>query len=195
MDNETIKAYNMDAANIAELHLTLTPHRIYQLIDQYFIKNTTTIDIGCGIGRDTYWLNSKNFPAIGVDASVGMLTKARDLFPDLIFQQDHLPTLVSFGSSQFQNILCSAVLMHLHGNLIEHACNRLFQLLKDDGRLIISMRGTHEENKREKGKLYEDIDINFLIKYFKQKKCQILVAESEYEKNRELTWHNFVIKK
>jgi len=76
MDNETINAYNRDAESISELHLTLTPHRIYQLIGQYFIKNATTIDIGCGIGRDSNWLKSQNFSVVGVDASVGMLASA-----------------------------------------------------------------------------------------------------------------------
>jgi trans-aconitate methyltransferase len=58
MDKETIYIYNKDAESIAQLHSTLIPHRIYDLINQYLIKNTATVDIGCGIGRDTHWLNN-----------------------------------------------------------------------------------------------------------------------------------------
>ena len=59
MDKETIDTYNREAESIARLHSTLTPHRIYELIDQYFIKDGTTIDVGCGIGRDTHWLSQQ----------------------------------------------------------------------------------------------------------------------------------------
>ncbi len=195
MDKETINTYNQEAENIAQLHASLTPHRIYELIDQYFIKNAVTADIGCGIGRDTNWLNNQKFPAIGVDASEEMLKQAGRLYPDLIFQQDYLPALSSFSDSEFQNILCSAVLMHLDENSIETAWLRLVQLLKPNGRLIISIRGTHEENKRENGKLYEPIDIGLLSQFFEQNGCEILLYESELELKRQLTWHNFVIKK
>ena len=47
MDKETINIYNQDAESIAQLHSTLIPHRLYELINQYFIKNTATVDIGC----------------------------------------------------------------------------------------------------------------------------------------------------
>lgn len=195
MDKETIKTYDQEAENIAQLHATLTPHRIYELIEGHFIKELSTADIGCGIGRDTYWLNQHGFPTIGVDASEEMLKQARRLYPDLIFSQDYLPTLSGFDDSQFQNILCSAVLMHLDSNSVKTACLRLLQLLKPNGRLIISIRGTHEENKRENGKLYEAIDIDSVSQFFEQNNCDILLYGSELEPKRQLTWHNFVIKK
>lgn len=95
MDKETIDIYNQDAENIAQLHSTLIPHRVYELIQQYFIKNTATLDIGCGIGRDTQWLNKQGFLTLGVDASAGMLKQARQLYPDLLFNEDYLPELAS----------------------------------------------------------------------------------------------------
>ncbi|MBL7542195.1 MAG: class I SAM-dependent methyltransferase [Bdellovibrionaceae bacterium] len=50
---------------------------IYHLVEKYFIENVKTIDVGCGNGRDTNWLNSNGFPAIGVDVSESLLTEAR----------------------------------------------------------------------------------------------------------------------
>ncbi len=137
MDKITIESYNQEAKEIAKLHASLTPHRIYELIDQYFIKGKSTADIGCGIGRDTNFLNNHGFSVVGVDASEGMLKQARQLYPALDFQLDYLPTLASFENSEFQNILCSAVLMHLDKIAIEAACFRLVELLRKDGRLII----------------------------------------------------------
>ena len=50
MDKETIDIYNRDAKSVAQLHSTLIPLRVYDLINQYFIKNTAALDIECGIG-------------------------------------------------------------------------------------------------------------------------------------------------
>jgi 2-polyprenyl-3-methyl-5-hydroxy-6-metoxy-1,4-benzoquinol methylase len=195
MDKETIRTYNSEAESIAQLHSILIPYRIYELVEQYFIKDEATIDIGCGIGRDTHWLNQKGFPTIGVDASDGMIKQARQRYPDLAFQLDYLPILASFENSQFQNILCSAVLMHLTNDLVENACLRLLHLLKTNGRLIISIRGTNNQNNRESGKLYESINIESFGCFFEKHDCDILLYESNIEQKRQLTWHNFVVKK
>jgi 2-polyprenyl-3-methyl-5-hydroxy-6-metoxy-1,4-benzoquinol methylase len=195
MDKKTIEAYNREAESIAQLHSTLTPYRIYELIDQYFIKGGKTADIGCGIGRDTHWLNQKGFPTIGVDASEGMLKQTQSLYPTDNFIQDYLPDLNQLGKSRFQNILCSAVLMHLSRVDLKTACIRLLQLLNNNGCLVISFRGTNEICNREKGKLYETIDIDEFLKIFKENECKVLVQESETETSRNLTWHNFVIAK
>ncbi len=195
MDKQTIDTYNQEAESIAQLHATLTPQRIYALIDHYFIKRGTTLDVGCGIGRDTHWLTQQEFPTTGVDASEQMLQQAQTLYPAEHFFQDALPELKQLGKSQFQNILCSAVLMHLNPLALNTACLRLLQLLSDSGCLIISIRGTHETGNREKGKLYETINITDFLKFFAENQCTILVQESETEASRNLTWHNFVIKK
>ncbi|MEI6334787.1 MAG: class I SAM-dependent methyltransferase [Methylococcaceae bacterium] len=195
MDKQTIDTYNQEAESIAQLHATLTPHRIYALIDRYFIKHGTTLDVGCGIGRDTHWLTQQGYAATGVDASEHMLQQAQSLYPDEHFFQDALPELNQSGKAQYQNILCSAVLMHLSAVDLKTACLRLLQLLNDPGYLIISFRGTHETGNREKGKLYETINIADFLKLFAENKCTVLIQESETEASRNLTWHNFVIKK
>ena len=195
MDKKTIETYNNEAENIAKLHSSLTPHRIYKLIEQYFLKCGVTVDIGCGIGRDTNWLNSQGFKTIGIDASKGMLKQARKLYPNLIFKEDYLPELATLKNKQFQNILCSAVLMHLDNKLINESCLRLLNLLKNDGCLIISIRGTNAEDNRENGKLYQNIDTELLKQFFINQGCDVLLHESEIEQKRLITWHNFVIKK
>lgn len=195
MDKQTIEAYNKEAESIAQLHTTLIPHRLYELINCYFIKSGTSLDVGCGIGRDTYWLTQQGFPTIGVDASVQMLKQALALYPENIFFQDELPDLKRIAKSRFQNILCSAVLMHLTPVDIKLAFHRLLQLLENPGYLIISFRGTHESSNREKGKLYQSIHTENFLKLVQENKCTVLVEESETEAQRNLTWYNFVIKK
>ncbi len=193
MDKQTIDLYNLDAEHIAQLHSSLTPSRIYALIKEHFTKTGNTLDVGCGIGRDTQWLNQQGFSTLGVDASGGMLAQAQRLYPDLHFIKDNLPNLNSLNSQTFQNILCSAVLMHLNKASIDSACLRLLALLKPSGHLIISIRGTDADDHREQGKLYEAIDIKAFKHFFLQQGCSIVFYEQDLEPARQLIWHNFVI--
>jgi 2-polyprenyl-3-methyl-5-hydroxy-6-metoxy-1,4-benzoquinol methylase len=195
MDKQTIETYNNEAASIAQLHASLIPERIYELVDQYFIKGGKTLDVGCGIGRDTYWLNTHGFPTRGIDASSGMLNYAKSLYPEINFILDTLPALKTQGNETFDNILCSAVLMHLDDSDLMAACARLFSLLENEGLLIISFRGTNEHDYREKGKLYNPIDVSHFMKFFTDRQCTLLVNESIDDNSRGLVWHNFVIKK
>jgi 2-polyprenyl-3-methyl-5-hydroxy-6-metoxy-1,4-benzoquinol methylase len=193
MDIETIAIYDNEAENICQLHSTLIPIRIYELIEKNFIKHAVTADVGCGIGRDTHWLNQQGFQTIGVDASKQMLKQAMTLYPNDKFIHDSLPELPLLADSKFQNILCSAVLMHLKKNDFVAACLRLFELLNKKGCLIVSFRGTNETDNREKGKLYRPIAVDEFLAIFRENGCNIVLQEKEMEISRNLVWNNFVI--
>ena len=193
MDKQTIETYDREAERIAQLHSSLTPTRLYTLITVYFTKSGNTLDVGCGIGRDTQWLNQQGYSALGVDASEGMLKQAQQLYPQVRFIKDSLPDLTRLNGQTFQNILCSAVLMHLDKANLEQACLKLLDLLQAEGHLIISIRATDTTDHRENGKLYEPIDIKAFKQFFVQQHCKILLDEQELEPSRQLTWYNVVI--
>jgi hypothetical protein len=75
------------------------------------------------------------------------------------------------------------------------ACTRLLDLLEVGGCLIISFRGTAASDQRENGKLYQSINVKYFLNIFTKARCTILINESELDPVRNLTWHNFVIKK
>lgn len=195
MDQQTITAYDQQAENIAQLHAHLKPLRLYKLIEEFFIPQGLTADIGCGIGRDSFYLQQQNFKVLGVDASKGMLQQAKCLYPEVEFIHDALPKLKTFKTAQFQNILCSAVLMHLPQQFLEAACQRLVQLLSPQGCLIISIRNTLEPDNREQGKLYEPIDNIAFKNLFKALDCKVVFSKVEIEQSRHLYWQNSVIKR
>ena len=124
-----------------------------------------------------------------------MLKQAQLLYPQVHFIQDYLPDLTRLNGQTFQNLLCSAVLMHLNKAHLEQACLKLVTLLKADGHLIISIRETNAVDHRENGKLYEPFDINVFKQFFLQHPCKIVLEEQELEPDRQLTWYNFVIRK
>lgn len=195
MDQRTIHAYNQDASQIATLHASLIPHRLYELIQTYFIAQGKTLDAGCGIGRDSFFLQQNNFDVIGVDASQGMLEQAKTLYPSVRFLQDDLPSLQTLPDAAFDNVLCSAVLMHLDSVNFWQAMQRLLDLLKPDGVLIITLRGTQQLDQRENGKLYQAVNLTALRQFVVAQGAQLLHDEPEIEPQRQLIWQNLVVKK
>lgn len=195
MDQRTIDTYNQDAVQITALHASLTPHRLYELIQTYFIACGKTLDAGCGIGRDSFFLQQNHFDVVGVDASQGMLSQAKSLYPSVCFLQDDLPNLQKLQDAAFDNLLCSAVLMHLDSVSFWQAVQRLLDLLKPNGVLIITLRGTQQPDQRENGKLYQSVDLFALRQFVVAQGAQLLLDEPEFEPQRQLTWQNLVIKK
>lgn len=195
MDQLTIHAYDQDAAQIATLHASLIPHKLHELIQNYFTARGKTLDAGCGIGRDSFFLQQHHFNVVGLDASKGMLEQAKSLYPSVRFLQDSLPSLQTLQDAAFDNVLCSAVLMHLDSVSFWQAIQRLLDLLKPDGVLIITLRGTQQPDQRENGKLYQAVDLSSLRQFIVAQGAQLLHDEPEIEPQRQLTWHNLVIKK
>jgi SAM-dependent methyltransferase len=165
MDETTLASYDRDAAAFAQdWHAQHAPSDLYSVVRRFF-KPGLTADIGCGAGRDVAWLNGNGFPAIGYDASEGLLAEARRLYSDLHFHRASLPALEGIESGRFTNVLCETVIMHLDPVLIPEAVRRLMSILKPDGILYLSWRVTKDADRRdEKGRLYAAFDPRIVLR-------------------------------
>jgi SAM-dependent methyltransferase len=160
MDEQTIEAYSADASRFAaEWRDQPPPVDMYALLERYFTRGGKTADIGCGAGRDVAWLNDHGFPAVGYDASEGLLAQAEAEFPAMSFKLDALPGLDSIDAQAYDNVLCETVLMHLPPEEVTLACARLFDILRPGGTLYLSWRVTESASKRDAaGRLYAEFD-------------------------------------
>lgn len=195
MDYQTISVYDSSAEQIAALHKTLVPTRIYQLVNQFFIKGGICADVGCGIGRDSAWLSEQGYSVIGIDASEGMLQQARECYPNIYFIHDSLPLLDKQTDFSFVNVLCSAVIMHLADHQIACAVANLVRITEVGGVIIISFRGTSSKDRRENGKLYSAIELNKLASLFVQSGTTLLHYETDNQADREVEWTNIIFRK
>ena len=76
MDRLTLAAYDKDAAAFAkDWHEQPAPVDLQAIVARFFIKGGIPADIGCGSGREVAWLNANGFPAVGFDASEGLLAR------------------------------------------------------------------------------------------------------------------------
>ncbi|MDM8545774.1 class I SAM-dependent methyltransferase [Candidatus Venteria ishoeyi] len=195
MDKLTIANYDKNAKQIAKLHCNLTPVKLYQLIRYFFSPHESVIDIGCGIGRDCYWLQQQGFVVTGIDASQGMLQQAHQRYPTINFIHDTLPNLIKLRDVEYVNVLCSAVVMHLNPENLSIAIKNLLRITHNNGVILLSFRGTSAINYREDGKLYAPITQEQIINLFLKQDALLLYQSQDREQGRGHLWHNLVFRK
>jgi len=163
MDRATLAAYDSAAADYAkDWHDQPPPTDLHALIRRYF-KKASTADIGCGSGREVGWLNANGYPAVGYDASQGLLKEARRRYPDAKFALATLPALTPIAATSFDNVLCDTVLMHLPVNEIASSTRRLIDIVKPGGILYLSWRVTKDAAQRDQSaRLYSAFDADFV---------------------------------
>ena len=185
MDPRTIDIYNNESKKFAEKHIQLKPDRLYSLVETFFKKGRPTLDLGCGMGRDTHWLNENEYPALGLDAAEGMLGEARKLYPHLMFEKVVLPDL-NKESGSFENIFCCAVLMHVPRAQLISTALAILNTLTTRGRLILSFRSGNDEND---GRLFESYHPGQIAQLFESLGGKVLLFEQQDQ------WNNLVIEK
>jgi SAM-dependent methyltransferase len=155
MDKSTLAAYDAASAQFAqEWREQPAPEDMYQLLERYF-RPGTTVDIGCGSGRDVAWLRENGFDTSGYDVSGGLLREARLACPGAFFGVARLPELDGVSRGTFANVLCETVIMHLDPSEIGLSVRNLVSLLEPGGTMWLSWRVTHDANRRDDaGRLY-----------------------------------------
>jgi 2-polyprenyl-3-methyl-5-hydroxy-6-metoxy-1,4-benzoquinol methylase len=160
VDRKTLAAYDSGAAAFAkDWHAQPAPVDLQETVERFFIRGGTTADIGCGAGREVAWLNANGFPAVGFDASEGLLNEARGRYPGLSFAHAELPDLSGIAADAYDNVLCETVIMHLTRAQIAPSVRRLLDIVKPSGVLYLSWRVTDDCDIRDaNGRLYAAFD-------------------------------------
>jgi SAM-dependent methyltransferase len=159
MDSRTLDAYDSQAAAFAQdWHEQPPPVDLHEIVRRFFGAGPTA-DIGCGSGREVAWLDANGFPAVGYDASAGLLARARTRYPSLQFHSATLPALEGIADKSFANVLCETVIMHLPQEDIAPSVRRLMAILAPGGVLYLSWRVTKGSDQRDMhGRLYGAFD-------------------------------------
>jgi SAM-dependent methyltransferase len=165
MDRATLAAYDSDAAAFAkDWHEQPAPVDLQDTVKRFFVAGGATADIGCGSGREVAWLNGNGYPAVGFDASDGLLAEARRRYPEFTFAHAELPDLHGIAAGSYDNLLCETVIMHLAPALIAPSVRRMFELVKAGGIFYLSWRVTDDADQRDQyGRLYAAFDVLLVL--------------------------------
>ncbi len=153
MDQQTADFYETNAASVAQRYEAVQSP-VAHLFHLAFPEKSRVLDIGCGSGRDMACLAAQGFSAFGLEPSVGLRAAALASHPELEgrIEAAALPDIRQAIEGQFDGILCSAVLMHVPDTQLFDAALSIRALLKQHGRLLISLplsRGEEHLDQRD----------------------------------------------
>ena len=101
-------------------------------------KEWSVLDIGCGLGRLTRRLNECFGRATGADVSAEMIAQARQLSPDIDFQEVSGTDLQKFTDESFDLVFSFIVFQHMpRSNLVLAYIVEIARVLKPKGLALI----------------------------------------------------------
>jgi len=195
MDPKTLAAYDTDAAAFAKDWLGQPdPRDLQEVVERFFVRGGISADIGCGCGREVAWLNANGLPAVGFDASDGLLKQACGRYPGFRFVHAELPELNGIAANAYDNVLCETVIMHLDRKQVAAAVRRLLDIVKPSGILCLSWRVTDDADLRDaQGRLYASVDAASVLAELKD--TTVLLDEEVVSASSGKKIHRLVVKK
>lgn len=104
------------------------------------------LDIGCGYGRDAFYLSQKEgIIYVGLDYSSGMLSEARKNFPGVCFIQGDMRSL-GLSGSYFRGVWANGCVYHVPKKELTRVLLEVRHVLKPSGVLSFNFKvGTGEQ--------------------------------------------------
>lgn len=136
---KTIEFYDTHVAEYIKKTKNLRKVEWLTKFISYLKPKEKILDIGCAFGRDTVFFVEKGFNTYGIDLSLKMIEKARELLPEAkFFVMDILD--LKFNDEFFDGIWCSATLLHISKKDILKALNEVKRVLKQNGVLFFNVK-------------------------------------------------------
>lgn len=143
MDPKTLVYYTENATEIARRY-----ESVVSPVERYFASafpsGARVLDVGCGSGRDAARLLNSGYDAYGIEPVEALRHAAVAAHPEMAGRigEGGLPRTGDAFGGEFDGILCSAVLMHVPDTDLLDAVLTLRRLLKQGGRLLLSIPAT-----------------------------------------------------
>lgn len=102
------------------------------------LNGKEVLDIGCGLGNLTNYMKEKGFNLTGIDLSDEMLNFAKSKYKDITFLKMNMND-IKFDK-KFDGISFLYSLFHLSKKEVVNALPKYYNLLKDDGKMLLIMQ-------------------------------------------------------
>ncbi|MAG52465.1 MAG: hypothetical protein CMH62_00710 [Nanoarchaeota archaeon] len=198
MNVEIVDAFN----RFAEQYADFTFNNILQYELNRFISlipaNGAVLDLGCGSGRDVqYFLDYKLNP-LGIDASENLIIEARKRVEKGKFEVMDVNNL-TLGDGSFDGVWAQDIVSYVPKDGILSIFKKLFNILRKDGMLFVSVRQGKDEVLIAHEKLGKK---EILVAFFEKKELELLLKKSGFEISNSYTqdgedfkWINVFAKK
>lgn len=120
------------------------------------LSNKQVLDLGCGFGwHCRYARQQQASSVIGVDISDNMLRKAREMTDDPHISYQLMPIEdIQFSPAQFDVVISSLAIHYIES--FAAICNKVYDLLKPEGRFVFSVEHPIFTSRSEQDWHYDD---------------------------------------
>jgi len=112
-----------------------------EYVDKFleFVEKGKILDVGCGVGNLTKYINDNGFDVIGIDLSQGMLNIAKERFKDIDFKIMDM-TNIELPKNSFDALFVAYSLFYLPSDKIEGTISGFVELLKEKGKIMFILQ-------------------------------------------------------
>ena len=168
-----MKYYNENSDTYIESTINIDMSEEYELVSKYLHNGDSILDVGFGSGRDMIHFSNLGYDVEGIDPEIKFVEHAKELNLNA-----SLNDAINFKSGKRYNLIwCCASLLHLKRDDIKAALDNLYNYLKTNGIIFLSMKySAMNDGLDEKGRYFtylKDTDIKsfpFGISEFRIKK-------------------------
>jgi ubiquinone/menaquinone biosynthesis C-methylase UbiE len=95
-------------------------------------------DMGCGPGQIARYLHDRGAKVCGVDLSQAMVERARELNPDISFQQGDMLALTEVADNSYGGVAAFYSVVHVPRSMMIQALRELKRVLRPGGVLLVT---------------------------------------------------------
>lgn len=101
-------------------------------------NNGVICDMGCGPGQIARYCFDHGAQVCGIDLSAGMIEQARQLNPDIDFQQGDMLSLTNIQDNTYGGIAAFYSILHIPRPQVTDALRELKRVLRPNGTLLVT---------------------------------------------------------
>jgi len=122
----------------------------------------TICDMGCGPGQIAQYLFEHGVKSCGVDLSPGMVNSARELNPDIPFEQGDMLALDNIADNSYGGIAAFYSIIHIPRPTLNQALREFKRVLCPEGTLLLTFHIGQETIHREEW-WDKEVSIDFIF--------------------------------
>jgi SAM-dependent methyltransferase len=141
MNDKNIEFYNENIHKCINQYENLTFQQVHGETEDHIKEDARVLDIGCGTGRDAFYLASTGRKVVAIDPSSEMLDYSlkNNNHENIQYLESKLPKLEGV-KGKFDFVMLSAVWMHLDKDTQKKSLKKIKKHLNKDAKIMILLR-------------------------------------------------------
>ena len=180
---DTLKFYETQAAELAQLYEDVERNRQIEFIKSYLPKDGLIFEIGSGSGAIAAALLNSGFNVIPSDASAAMREQALHYHSELAdrYKLICFPVKTEFADNYFDAVIANAVLIHFRKEELKDILLEISRILKPQGILYVLVQtkraDTNSDGFDAKGRYFNLMSITAIAEICQDSKLKLEYLE------------------